>query len=55
MLPDAKTTTCAMYVYTGVLDMRVEFDQLAVQIRQEYRRSAMQGGAVIRDEPQVAG
>jgi hypothetical protein len=43
MLHDPKTITCAMYVYTGVLHMRVEFDLLGVQIHQEYSRSATQG------------
>ena len=44
MLPDPKTTTAAVYVYTRVLDMRVGFDRLAARIQEEYRRSAMQGG-----------
>ena len=44
MLPDPKTTSAAVYVYTGVLDMRVGFDRLAARIQEEYHRSAMQGG-----------
>ena len=44
MLPEPKTTSAAVYVYTGVLDMRVGFDRLAARIQEEYHRSAMQGG-----------
>ena len=44
MLPDPRTTPCAVYVYTGILDMRVGFDRLAARIQEEYQRSAMQGG-----------
>lgn len=44
MLPDPKTTSAAVYVHTGVLDMRVGFDRLAARIQDEYHRSAMQGG-----------
>jgi hypothetical protein len=36
MLPDPKTTSAAVYVYTGVLDMRVGFDRLAARIQEEY-------------------
>ena len=44
MLPDPKASSAAVYVYTGVLDMRVGFDRLAARIQEEYHRSAMQGG-----------
>jgi transposase len=44
MFPDPKTTQCAVYVHTGILDMRVGFDRLAARIQEEYRRSAIQGG-----------
>lgn len=44
MLPDPRTTQCAVYVYTGILDMRVGFDRLAARIQEECQRSAMQGG-----------
>jgi hypothetical protein len=40
MLPDPKATTSAVYVYTGVLDMRVGFDRLAARIQEEYHCSA---------------
>ena len=40
MLPEPKTTSVAVYVYTGVLDMRVGFDRLAARIQAEYHRSA---------------
>lgn len=44
MLPDPVTTQCAVYVYTGILDMRVGFARLAARIQEGYHRSAMQGG-----------
>jgi len=44
MLPEPKTTSAVVYVYTGVLDMRVGFDRLAARIQDEYHRGAMQGG-----------
>jgi hypothetical protein len=44
MLPDPRTATVAVYVYTGVLDMRVGFDRLAARIQEECQRNALQGG-----------
>jgi hypothetical protein len=41
MLPDPKAGSAAVYVYTGVLDMRVVFVRLAAWIQEEYRRSPM--------------
>lgn len=37
----------AVYLYTGILDMRVSFDRLAEKISQELSRSVIAGGLYV--------